>query len=408
MRTAASARTGSGMSSAPTETKTALVIGAGLAGANIAERLAARGWQIEVVESADAPALGASGNPAGIVRPQLARDDALAARFSRACYTYLLHRLAELPECQWTACGVLQIARDNDHEALQQATVQELKLPPDYVQFLSRGRAEQMVGQPLSHGAWWFPQGGWLNPATLCTALLARFQNTVRCSFRTAVVRLSYDETRWTAYNADDQPVATAHHVVLANAHAANNLLEQALPLTVIRGQINYLPADALPPVGQVLCRNGYLTPAYDGYVSFGASFVNDDIDQALRPVEQTGNLQRLQEILPKADLDRHIFGSQPLMGRVALRTATPDRLPLVGGIPACTKKSARLATQANLMRLPGLYALLGLSARGIVWAPLAAEHLACLMNDEPSPLPADMANAIDAGRFLVKQLRRG
>ena len=387
--------------------KTAIVIGAGLAGANIANRLAARDWQVNLCETSNAVASGASGNHAGIVLPQLAKDDALGARFSRLCYAYLLQRLTEFPRCDWHPCGVLQIARDEAHESRQSAAVEELQLPASFVEFLSRQRAEKLVGLTLTHGAWWFSQGGYMAPASLCAALLAQQAQKIRCHFSNTVSRLSYDGKIWSAYAADDSLIATATHLVLANAQAANELLAEAFPLKVIRGQISYLPATSVPETKVVLCRNGYLTPAQNGQVTFGASFVNDDSDLELRSDEHLANLQRLQEILPEFKVQTAAIDLRNMSGRVALRAVTPDRLPLVGRVPKAETKSPRHLSLQNLPRLPNLFALLGLSARGIVWAPLCAEHLACIMNEEPSPLPQVMVDAIDAGRFYLRELRQ-
>jgi len=76
----------------------ALVVGAGLAGVTISERLARRGWQVDLHERNAAPAQAASGNPSGVLLPLLTRDDAPAARLSRLCYLYALRRLTELPD----------------------------------------------------------------------------------------------------------------------------------------------------------------------------------------------------------------------------------------------------------------------------------------------------------------------
>jgi tRNA 5-methylaminomethyl-2-thiouridine biosynthesis bifunctional protein len=62
----------------------AIVIGAGLAGSSAAERLAARGWTIALIERADAPGQGASGNLAGVLRPLPSLDDNRLARLTRA------------------------------------------------------------------------------------------------------------------------------------------------------------------------------------------------------------------------------------------------------------------------------------------------------------------------------------
>ena len=168
----------------------AIVIGAGLAGAAICERLASRGWQIELFERHGAPAQEASGNPAGILLPHLAKDDALAARFSRACYLYALRLFAELPALRWSACGVLQIARDPAHEALQRETVRQLELPDEFVCFLEQEAASILVGHPMAHGGWWFPGGGWASPGSLCTTLLMAGRRFIHAHFNTEVTAL--------------------------------------------------------------------------------------------------------------------------------------------------------------------------------------------------------------------------
>jgi tRNA 5-methylaminomethyl-2-thiouridine biosynthesis bifunctional protein len=65
-------------------------------------------------------------------------------------------------------------------------------------------------------------------------------------------------------------------------------------------------------------------------------------------------------------------------------------------------------ATLDTLPRKAGLHALLGLSARGMVWAPLAAELLASQINGDPLPFERDLVRAIDPARFQLRALRRG
>ena len=57
----------------------------------------------------------------------------------------------------------------------------------------------------------------------------------------------------------------------------------------------------------------------------------------------------------------------------------------------------------AEMPRLPGLYLINGFGARGIVWSALAGELLACLITAAPLPLPDDLVNAVDPGRFLLR-----
>ncbi|MFA4970386.1 MAG: bifunctional tRNA (5-methylaminomethyl-2-thiouridine)(34)-methyltransferase MnmD/FAD-dependent 5-carboxymethylaminomethyl-2-thiouridine(34) oxidoreductase MnmC [Sulfuritalea sp.] len=395
--------------SQPSRERRAIVIGAGLAGTAISERLASRGWQIDLFERHGQPAQEASGNPAGILLPHLAKDDALAARLSRACYLYALRRLADLPTVRWSPCGVLQVARDSAHEELQRATVEQIKLPSDFVAFLERDAAASLIGRDVAHGGWWFPAGGWVSPGSVCATLLAACGAHLHLHFGSEVASLRKCPDGWQALDSDGELLASAPHVILANAHAANRLLPQALPLTSIRGQISCLSQDMAeridPPFRHVLCRSGYVTPPQAGIVCVGASFDSGDTDLGIRLADHAGNLQRLDELLPGAAQG---IDAARLGGRVGLRCAAPDRLPLVGLLPDTTAAAGNSPSLDNLPREAGLHALLGLSARGMVWAPLAAELLASQLEGAPLPIERELARAVDPARFHLRALRRG
>lgn len=395
--------------SQPPRERRAIVIGAGLAGAAISERLASRGWHIDLFERHAAPAQEASGNPAGILLPHLAKDDALAARLSRASFLYALRRLRDLAAVRWSPCGVLQIARDAAHEALQRDTVQALKLAPDFAAFLERDVATALIGREVAHGGWWFPNGGWVSPGSLCATLLAACGAHLQLHFGSEVASLRKCPDGWQALDADGELLASAPHVILANALAANRLLPQALPLTPIRGQISCLSQDMAaridPPFHHVLCRSGYVTPPQAGVVCVGASFDSGDTDLGIRPADHAGNMERLDELLPGA---AHGIDAARLGGRVGLRCAAPDRLPLVGLLPNTAAVAGSSPSLDNLPRETGLHALLGLSARGMVWAPLAAELLASQLEGEPLPVERELARAVDPARFHLRALRRG
>ncbi|MDO9450809.1 MAG: FAD-dependent 5-carboxymethylaminomethyl-2-thiouridine(34) oxidoreductase MnmC [Rugosibacter sp.] len=389
----------------------ALVIGAGLAGTAISERLAQRGWQVDLFERNAAPAQEASGNPSGVLLPLLAKDDALAARLSRACYLYALRRLNELPNVRWSPCGVLHIARNTNHEFLQCATVHELNLPVELVSFLDRAAAEALIGRPLAHGGWWFPAGGWVDPSSLCNALLAAGGERIRTHYSVEVARLEQAADGWQIFDSTDNLLGSAPHLILANAQAAEALLPCSVPLTLmpIRGQISYLtePAgnDSYPPLRHALCRSGYLTPPESGTICVGASFDSGDSDLQSRLSDHKGNLQRLEELLPGATQG---IDACTLTGRVGIRSTTRDRVPLIGALPApLTAKDMKQATLATLPRIPGLHVFLGLGARGMVWAPLAAELLASQLANEPLPLEQELINLTDPARFYLHALRR-
>ena len=88
----------------------AVVVGGGLSGAAVAYSLATRGWRVEVLDAASAPAAGASGLPLGLVAPHVSPDDALLSRLTRAGVRATLQRAAALlvAGATWGQSGSLE------------------------------------------------------------------------------------------------------------------------------------------------------------------------------------------------------------------------------------------------------------------------------------------------------------
>jgi len=53
------------------------------------------------------------------------------------------------------------------------------------------------------------------------------------------------------------------------------------------------------------------------------------------------------------------------------------------------------------------LYTVSGYGSRGLTWSALAAELLACHLDDEPLPVERALVDAVDPGRFILKHARR-
>ena len=248
----------------------AVIVGAGLAGCTMAERLTDRGWRVELLERYGAPAAEASGNLAGIVRPLLSRDDNLASRLSRACFLHTgrawsaVDRAGRGPRRRLD--GLLQVARDGEHEALQRQLASIY--PEDYVRFVERDEAQRLLGGATAFGGWWFPGGGWGHPPGVCRSLLARGGVDGRLDFRFGadVARMEHREGAWRLFDAQGGVLAEAPTVILASgAHALRLGQTVGLPVTRVRGQVSHLPVGFLPALNHPVCREGYLTPALDG-----------------------------------------------------------------------------------------------------------------------------------------------
>ena len=410
---------------APAPERRAVVIGAGLAGAAACERLCARGWHVTLVERHPQAAMEASGNLAGISMPLLSKDDNLASRLSRAAYLFALaywERLGGIGAAiDGANCGVLWLSKDAIHARLQHATALARQFPPAYAEWFDGEAASARFGRLAADGAWLFPQGGWIRPASACQVMLDACGAGLRRRFGVGSVSLDRDgdgdgdgngngngvddhgaSAEWRVRDARGVLIAQAPIVILANGAGASDLAQaRGLPLVRVRGQVTHLAPGALPDLGLVLCRETYVTPACGGLRSAGATY-DDDFDPLLRASSQRENLDKVASMLG----DGAIGQGAPLLGRVGFRSVATDRLPLVGVLPdpAFAPGAERLS---ELPRQDGLYALLGYASRGLTWAPLAAELLAASLEGEPLPLETALAAALDPGRFQLRG-RRG
>nr|WP_229261304.1 FAD-dependent 5-carboxymethylaminomethyl-2-thiouridine(34) oxidoreductase MnmC [Duganella alba] len=397
---------------APAPQRRAVVIGAGVAGSTAAHRLCARGWQVTLIERHAQPAQEASGNLAGIFMPLLSRDDNIPTRLSRAAYLFALREWRRMGGAgkafDGADCGVLQLARDAKHALVQQDVVAAWDYPQEYVRWADAPEASALIGAPTPHGGWLFGQGGWARPASLCEAMLAACGERLQRVFCTEALDLQREDGEWLVRAAGGALIAQAPTVILAGGAGATRIAQAAeLPLSRLRGQVTHLPVDAAatPPVlPLVVCREAYVTPPSGGIVCAGATYDNDD-DPALRASSQLENLTRLAEIIP-GDAVAALADSAPLAGRVGFRSAAPDRLPLAGALPDYGN-AGRLEFLPEVPRHPGLHCLLGYASRGLIWAPLMAELLVSQLEHAPLPLEAALVDALDPGRFLLKQRRR-
>jgi tRNA 5-methylaminomethyl-2-thiouridine biosynthesis bifunctional protein len=391
----------------PPPERRAIVLGAGIAGSAACERLCARGWEVTLVERHERPAMEASGNLAGIFMPLVSRDDNIPTRLTRAAYLYALRHWERLGgigpgrAIEGQACGVLQLARDAGHAEVQRAIAAAGGLPPAFAEWLEQPQAEAILNLPAPDGGWLFRQGGWARPGSVVDAMLAACGGRLQQRFGVGSVRIDYQDGQWVLSDVHGATVARAPNLILANGAGAMQLPHAApLPLTAMRGQVSHLPAEMLPKLPMVLCREAYLTPPSQGIASAGATY-DAAGDPALSAASHEENLERLRGLLS----DPQAAQGAPLQGRVGFRCIAPDRLPLVGRLPdfdaAGTTERLR-----DVPRHPGLYALLGYASRGLIWAGWAAELLAAQLEGEPLPLESALVDALDPARFVLRARR--
>ena len=410
--------------------RNAIIIGAGLAGCAAAWALAEQGWRTTLLERHATLAGEASGNPAGLFHGIVNAQDGTHARFNRAAA--LEARTAvqialKSHGAAGSAQGLLRLETGGASARSMRATLDRLGLPADYVLALSADEASARSGLSLRDPAWFYPGGGWVEPAGLARAYLQRAGAAATLRTGVEVNRLRRAGTAWELLDAAGAVIETSHSVVLANSCDALRLLGlPAWPVERVRGQISVLrDASALQLPRVPVTGSGYLLPAIGQSAIWGATAQRGDRDPAVRASDHRENLAQLVRLLgaaPAVDL-------ASLTGRTAWRCVSNDRLPIVGAVPALPalpalpavpetatpdntadgadqSSSMRLEQPRCVPRLPGLFVYTALGSRGITWSALAAQVLASTLSGAPAPVEASLLDALDPARFITRRRR--
>ena len=413
-----------GASTGPPASAVVAVIGAGLAGAAVARALALLGVPVRVFERQNSAAGETSGNAGGLFHGIVHGHDGPHARWLRSAALHterLLRPLIHSGQVPGAIDGLLRGEQTLDAGAMQRL-VHRLGLPADFVQV----RAHGLAGGP----AWFYPGGGWVAPAGLCTHWLGA--PGITCHFNSAVQQLMAIPAGWRLIGAHGHGLADVAAVVLCNASDASRLLGQpGWPLHRVRGQTTELPASTpgLPALPLPLADTGYALRLADGRLLCGGSAgaegdlavagwadaghagcdPADDESASLRADDHARHLAILRRLTGWAGA----VDLSTLQGRVGWRLQSDDRLPVLGPVPvpaAAGAAAGALPRQDQprfVPRQPGLYVFTALGSRGITQAALGGELLAGWITGAPLPVPSSLLDALDPARFIARAARR-
>ncbi len=389
----------------------AIVIGAGLAGAAVAYSLAQRGWQVEVIDQHTQTGGGASGLPAGIFATHVSPDNNVLSRITRDGVRATIDRAASLLKRgeEWDLSHLVEHRYSGKRE-----------LPPSHVwpeaamDWSAEANEEhkQMAGLKTETLALWHPSAGWIQTQALVKAQLRHPH--ISCRFEIKVTHLIRQSYGWQLMDQNQHVVAQADHVIIANAHACQELLSGVqivdqnsgktlpqIPITPLRGQVTLGHMHSLSPG----LRDKLPTFPVNGHGSFignlpalqsysegpywivGSSFQRYEFDTTVRDEDQLSNLKQWAELMPAwhDEILENIDVSET-KGWAGIRAALPDRLPAVGAF--------------QHPDFEGLQVCTGMGARGITWSVLCGELLASQLNHEPLPMAASLAKLMTAARF--------
>jgi tRNA 5-methylaminomethyl-2-thiouridine biosynthesis bifunctional protein len=355
------------------------ILGAGIAGAATAAALARRGVETVVLDASPQLGVGASGNPAGIVMPRLDRAGPLRELFL-AAYLNAVAAYDGLGEDIFVRCGVEQRAEARSAEAMADLLA-DPPLPANWFSALPSGSA-------------WHARAGVLKPLPA----IHRFLRDAQVMLDAPVAGLEQAGDAWVLRGPDGRALLKADAVVLACGAALTRFaLARFLPIELSRGQIEWGSGLARHAVAQ----SSYAAPL-DGGVLFGSTFDAVEAEDSVQAdvASRARNLAGLSTLSPEIAAT---INPNALQSRAAVRAATKDRAPIAGVMP----DAEAWRTADFEARLPGLYVLGGLGARGLTLAPLLGEAIASLIFDEPQILSRPALDTVDPARFLRRAVKR-
>ncbi len=375
-----------------------VVVGAGIAGATAARVLAERGVSVQVIDPC-APASKATGNPAAVLRPVLARDtkDPLSLFYTDA-FESTRRRIDSLREQGHTIAGGFDGVLHSHPRA------QDMRGRAKH-EYLDAAKVQARLGPHARSDGVWLNDAGWVSPVDYCNALLDHSNIEVH---QAELVSLAFNGLTWRLMAADESVISQADNVVLANGWRLLQIAQTAsLPINPVASQLlHYKDAHSKHGPSVPVVGGGTLCPTADGWMLTAGHWhdtTEDTVDMARNPeiLERSADLWAVPDCADDADV------------RAAVRATSRDYLPMVGGVPDFEQARivyADLQHGRQIHHYPaaphqgGLYVLGALGGRGITSAQLCAEVLGSVVFGEAHAWQP----ALHPLRFLARELKRG
>lgn len=396
--------------------KSAIVIGAGMAGVCISAALAKRKWNVTMIEKNESLASEGSGNANAILMPRLSVDHDLQSQLTLLGFLYsnrLFSKLAsQYSDFHWQQCGAIQIPRDQAQWERMQQIVSQKNIPDELLKSVSQQQASDISSCKVAKSGWHIPLAGHVTPQQLCTTLVSKYSDQINVITNREIHSIEKKDSQWIAYDHSKDEIHSAEIIIIANAHMTHQFSQtEWCQLNPKRGQVTYVSQEQcnIQP-STVICADAYVTPAVDSHIVIGATFITNDSNTDIRQSEHDDNIAKLQTMIPDFTTD----DSSMLDGRAGIRAVSSDRMPIVGPVANkelfdTTYQFAALGSTRETYPIPtyhdGLYLASGFGSRGLSWIPLCTEALACEINNEPSPLNKALLNSIHPNRILMKAL---
>lgn len=405
------------------ETKTACVIGAGLAGATVAYQLAQQGWRVTVLEAESQAATQASGNLAGAIHPLVTADWNLRSEFYFKGFETTLKWLTpwlDDGQIEGALNGLMQLAVTPTMDSRLTDALARVGLPSDFAYWCSAEQASDKIGTQTPYAGMFFEKGGWVHPASVVAKCLDHPNIEVRYHQEVKRIEKQTDDAPDWQILTETEVCFSAKVVVVATG-ALSNALNQflGLPIRPVKGQVTHLTDEQQQvSLKATVTHKGYTCRCVssDGVTAVtGATFEAPDLTEMLSDKAHGENLDQARQAMPSWLNDARL--SEVSQGKVGFRPTTPDHLPVVGPIVDAEWAKMHYYSKSHthaVFRYPsqtyhsGLFVSNGHGARGLMSVFLAAEIIGGLVEGTEQIMPNYLYEACHPERFRIRAWRGG
>ena len=343
------------------------IIGSGIAACSAAYAAIQNGAQVEIFESADEIAAGASGNPVAAMYPRFSPNNSPYSFLTAQSY-FFAEKLSAQFSNAYKNTGLL-FSHSNDY---QQEWIEDMKSlnREDLFQIIDKKEMKKLHG--FDSNGLIVKKGGYLFPKLICKEMTAHQNIKISCNHY--FDGWDKNKAKIDIRFRNQEKKSGFDDLIIANGSGLTKYLSG---LKISKGQLVGLrgeqPIDLDLPINSA----GYILPKINNITWIGSTHEREfnDIDICYK----TG-----QELITKTNRNFNInlSGSDNMLMEAHLRIGSKDRLPLAGKIEE------------------NIYTIGALGSRGFSLGPLLGDYVASLVNNSPSPISSGIALAIEPLRF--------
>ena len=380
--------------------KTALILGAGIAGSGLAYQLAKRNYQVTLLDENNQHEIEIFQNKAAMISPHFMLNNpkynSLMSKASK--YAYDLTQEFNYPKEDALMEGVVKLY-DNDMADRLIEKIISLGLEKADFKYLSKNLIKKKYGINNKAGIF-FKNGGWVSPNKICSSLINH--KNIKLIPKKKAKEITYKKNLWITSCHDSSKYA-ASNLILCNSIGLNEIsLFKKIDLKKNRGQINWLPSKKKGGCKKIISDGGYLIPDVNGFDVFGSTYERDNENKNLSMTDFEKNLKTYQKLSGNKMTENDISNA----GWVGWRAVSPDRTPYAGQVLDESKEVYNKPRSIKDLKWhPNLFINAGYGSRGYTLAPFISKCLASLISGSQTPEEEEILNYLNPSRNSIKKM---